>query len=153
MKISKLNVLLAEDSEDDVLMFKRALGRCGIVYTLYVASDGREAIDYLRGEGKFADRGVYPFPTLLILDIKMPRLSGMDVLQWLHDHEECSVIPTIVLSSSALSADIKKAYRLAANAYFTKPNSPEELCDMVKLILSYWKLAHVPDPPQTSKCS
>ena len=153
MKLSKIHILLAEDSPDDVLFFRRALSKCEIEHTIAVVENGQEAIDYFRGVGKFEDRTKYPFPSFCVLDLKMPGVSGLEVLQWLHDHEECAFVPTIVLTSSALPDDIREAYRLRANTYFTTPNSTQELCALLTAIMKYWHLAHVPMPPPDARCS
>jgi CheY-like chemotaxis protein len=152
MKLSELIVLLAEDQEDDVFLFKRAIARAVSKHTLRVVSDGTDVIAYLRGDGEFADRSRYPFPNVLLLDIKMPRLSGLEVLDWLNQHEECSIIPTIIFTSSEQPQDIRRAYLRGANAYFTKPVAFDELQELMTVMFSYWCRAHVPTPPPSHKC-
>ncbi len=152
MKLRTLTILHAEDDPNDVLLLKRAIARTGVEHRIFFVKNGEEALDYLRGKGPFADRSLYPFPTILIIDLKMPLKDGLEVLQWLNDHEECGIIPTIVLTSSSQPDDIRKCYNLGANAYFTKPNELEEWNEFCRVLLSYWRFAHVPDPPPTHVC-
>jgi CheY-like chemotaxis protein len=152
MKLKKLVVLVAEDNEDEAFLLDRAVNKLSDKPIVRIVENGGEAIAYLRGEGKYADRNQYPFPNVLIVDLKMPVVSGMEVLKWLHDHEECAVIPSIVLSASADPRDIKQSYVYAANAFFTKPNDFESLVKLLATVFEYWFTAHVPDPPPQSKC-
>lgn len=152
MKPQKLDMLLAEDDENDILLFRRTLEKVAGIHTLRVVSDGEEAIAYLRGDGKFADREEYPFPNMLILDMKMPRKTGLDVLKWLNAHEDCSIIPAMILSSSALDQDIRETYRHNGNAYFTKPSGLEEWESLLSVILEFWSRCEVPDPPAEKEC-
>src|SRR6266566_7119274 len=95
-------LLLAEDNQNDIVLFRHAMeksaGDAGLKIDLKVVHDGAEAIEYLSGEGPFADRRAYPFPDIMVLDLKMPRLGGLDVLAWLKGHEEYRRIPKIMLS-------------------------------------------------------
>ena len=100
--------------------------------------DGQEAIHYLMGEGKYSDRNEYPFPTILLTDLKMPKRNGLEVLQWIKEHENCRVIPTIIFSASAQFQDVEKAYALGANSYVQKPSTFEELTILLASLLDYW---------------
>lgn len=131
-------VLLVEDDENDVFFMQRAFREAGIVATLNVASDGQQAIDYLSGQGKFADRQAWPLPCLLLLDLKLPYVLGLDVLKWLRSQPEFKSIIVIVLTSSRQDADIEKAYALGANSYLVKPPEVHQLVAMVKKIKEYW---------------
>jgi CheY-like chemotaxis protein len=153
MKLDKLNVLLAEDDENDVILFRRAFAKVEGEIALHVVEDGVEAISYLRGEGRFSDRAKYPFPTMLILDLKMPRVDGLGVLRWLADHEDCAIIPALMFSSSSQSRDIQEAFGLRVNAYFNKPSNPEELASLLNTIFAFWCQSHVPEPPPGRRCS
>src|ERR1041385_2145111 len=95
-----LPILVIEDNEDDVFLLKRALAGEGINNPVQVVNDGLEAINYLEGKGKYHDRIQFPFPSVIFSDLKMPRMNGFDVLQWLRTHPDCSVIPIIILSTS-----------------------------------------------------
>jgi CheY-like chemotaxis protein len=132
-----LQILLVEDDDDDVLLLKRAFQKhfIGIVH---VARDGEEAIDYLAGKGSFADRTKFPFPALVTSDLKMPRVTGFDLLTWISEHPEFHVIPTVILTSSADPNDMARAYKLGANNYLVKPSNFEQLCETAKLIRDYW---------------
>jgi CheY-like chemotaxis protein len=131
-------VLLAEDDANDVLLLQLAFREAEIHNPLYVVNDGQEAIDYLSGAAKFADRSRFPFPDLLILDLKMPRKTGIDVLQWLAEEEAMRCLPTIMLSSSTHPGDIEKAYRLGVNAFVVKSPGTAERTEFARIIKRFW---------------
>lgn len=131
-------ILLAEDDENDVYFLKRAFCDAEIGNPLQVVHDGQEAIDYLAGANHFADRDRYPIPCLLILDLKMPRRTGMDVLRWLRSQPVLTCLPVIVLSSSAQRYDIERAYRIGANAFVVKPSGIEKRADLARYIKGFW---------------
>lgn len=140
-------ILLAEDDPNDALLIRRAFVKCGISHPIQLVCDGEEAIAYISGEGKYSDRRQYPFPRFFITDLKMPKKSGFEILSWLRDRNDLSVIPTIVLSSSKQPDDIKLAYRLSANSYFVKPADFSSLQQLVKRIFEYWVECEKPDLP------
>jgi CheY-like chemotaxis protein len=140
----ELVMLVAEDDPNDVALLLHALKRNGIAAHAQIVPDGDQVIKYLRGEGPYADRAVYPFPDLLLLDLKMPLVSGVEVLEWLRREHECPELPVIMLSGSALSADVERAYRLGVKTYFTKPHSVSELSDLLRLIVNYWSHSQRP---------
>ena len=148
----RLIILIAEDDPNDILLTKRAIAKSSITATVQHVRDGLEAINYLAGNGIYADRMAFPFPSCLMVDLKMPRKNGFDVLKWLRDHPKCCVIPTIVLSSSKQESDVKLAYQMGANTYFGKPSSAEDFCELIKTIFAYWKLAEKPAVPPGGKC-
>ncbi|MDB6066506.1 MAG: two-component system response regulator [Pedosphaera sp.] len=139
-----MTILIIEDDPNDVLLLKKALSRAGINNPIQVATDGAQAIRYLQGEGEYGDRLRFPFPSVIFTDLKMPRMSGFDVLQWLRTHQECSVIPLIILTASKMDEDVRKAYQLGANAYLVKPSSIEELQEMVKASYEFWAWCEKP---------
>jgi len=141
---SKLHVLIAEDSEDDVFILQTALRRAGITNPTQICRNGKEVIDYLKGEGPYSDREKHPFPRVLFIDLKMPVLTGFDVLRWLKGHPDCGVIPTIVLTSSNHARDIEEAYRLGANAYLVKPGRLDEFEKLLSLANSFWTACALP---------
>lgn len=145
-----LTILIIEDDPNDVILLERALSRENINNPIQVVRDGQEAINYLQGEGKYSDRVQFPFPSVIFTDLKMPRLSGFDVLEWLRRHPECSVIPIIILTASKLDEDIKKAYQMGANAYLVKPSQIGELQEMVKTAYNFW--AWCEKPRLSGKC-
>jgi CheY-like chemotaxis protein len=114
-------VLLVEDSEDDQFIFSRAFKRAGGKNPVQTVSDGRAAVDYLGGQGGYADRARYPEPAVIFLDLKLPRLNGLEVLEWMRGQERFSARPVIVLTSSAENRDIGRARELGARSYLVKP--------------------------------
>lgn len=137
-------ILIAEDSSIDADLLEIALRRAGLSGPVRFVGDGQEAVDYLEGRGHYADRKQFPFPRVIITDLKMPRFDGLQLLQWLADHPDCCVIPTILLSGSALSHDIQSAYKLGANTYFEKPTQFAALVDLVRSLKEYWSRSHLP---------
>lgn len=131
-------VLIAEDNAEDVLLLKKAMQKAGINSPVHFVRDGEEVLLYLQGLGRYSDRDAFPLPAMIILDIKMPKRTGLEVLQWMSEHREFAVVPTVVLSSSNLESDIRKAYHLGANTYFVKPTNYDELVNTVKALQSYW---------------
>ena len=133
-----LGILLAEDDDNDILLLQRAFSTAEIQNPLFVARDGQEAIDYLAGTGNFANRVEYPLPFLILLDLKMPKRSGMEVLQWLRSQPVLRCLPVIIFSSSAHRHDVERAYRLGANAFVAKPSSTEERIQLSRYIKGFW---------------
>ena len=137
-------MLLVEDDEHDLALFRHALQKSahdtGLKIQLYMVRDGEEAIEYLRGAGPFTDRALHPFPDIIVLDLKMPRLNGLDVLRRLKEHRQYSRVPKILLSGSSQERDIDEAYELGVNTYFQKPTSLAELRELVHHMICYWAL-------------
>ena len=131
-------LLLVEDNEDDVFLMKRALKGARVVNPLLVVEDGQQAVDYLGGAGKFADREQYPLPAVVFLDLKLPLLSGHDVLAWIRRQRELESLVVIVLTSSNEPSDLNRCYALGANSYVVKPPTPEQLEDLAKAFKWYW---------------
>jgi len=140
--------LVVEDDENDVFLLQRAFKKTGLNLPVHACRDGADAMSYLKGEGKYSDRSTYPFPRVLITDLKMPRCSGFDLLRWLHEHPECNLIPKIVLSASAAMEDVKLAYQLGANCYFRKPVKADELIELVTVAQTFWMKAELPPLPK-----
>ena len=143
-------ILLAEDDTRDAELFQHAIHRAHVPLLIRHVCDGQEAIDYLRGVGPYADRSLYPLPDVLVLDLKMPRLDGLRVLDWLREHPDCSQLPTLMLSGSGLAQDVQEAYRRGVRTYFAKPNDFQKLQDLVRLIAGYWSTSERPATP--SRC-
>jgi CheY-like chemotaxis protein len=132
------SILLAEDDDNDIFFLQRAFQAAGVENPLRVVKDGQEAIEYLAASGNYTDRAQHPLPCLLILDLKMPRKTGMDVLQWKHDQPVLKTVPSIVLSSSAHRHDIERAYRLGANGFVVKPQSVDTRTALARFIKGFW---------------
>jgi CheY-like chemotaxis protein len=131
-------ILLVEDNEDDVFLMKRALQGANVGNPLYVVEDGQEALDYLGGAGKFADRDNYPLPVVVFLDLKLPYISGHDVLAWTRRQKELESLVVIVLTSSNEASDLSRCYALGANSYLVKPPTPDQLEDLARAFKWYW---------------
>jgi CheY-like chemotaxis protein len=132
-------VLLAEDNPNDVLLLRRALEDTKALNPLHVVGNGVEAIQYLAGEGTFADRAAYPFPVLFLLDLKMPVMDGLEVLRWLHDHPDIpSKLPVVVLSSTELPNETQMAYAMDIQACIVKPLGYSELRERIRILKEYW---------------
>ncbi len=140
-------VLLVEDDDFDVELFKAALARTPGEIRLIRVKDGDKAIDYLSGAEPYEDRKKYPLPMTMLLDIKLPRRSGLEVLQWLRSQENTMKrLPTVMLTSSAHKADINRAFEHGANAYLTKPESVKDLTSMLGDFKNFWlKRVEFPD--------
>jgi len=140
-------ILQVDDDANDVFLLRHAMKKAGLTNPMQVVSDGQEAIDYLKGAGKFADREAFPFPTLLLMDLKLPYVMGLDVLRWIRAQPRMDLI-VVMLTASAEGVDIAEAYRLGANAFLTKPSEANKLEDMVRAIKAFW-LTHNTLPPAT----
>lgn len=139
-------ILLAEDSFEDAFLLKRAFQKAGVNVRMELVRDGQDAIAYLKGEGPFCDRVQFPFPGLLLLDLKMPRVDGFTVLRWIQDQERMRRLLVTVLSSSEEPEDVNRAYDLGANSYLVKPGRLEGLESLVKRVQGYWlEMNYPPD--------
>lgn len=139
-------ILLVEDSPDDVKLIIRAFSKTRLPKRVEVVRDGAEALAYLFGKEPYADRGAYPLPVLIILDLKMPRVDGFDVLATIKQAPHLRRIPIVVLTSSSETADVDRCYDLGANSYLVKPGSWEGFTRVVAEIESYWLTLNVTAP-------
>lgn len=130
-------ILLAEDNPDDVWIMQRALKVAALPNPVQFVQNGREAVDYLYGAGKYADRKAFPLPSLVLLDLKMPYLSGLEVLSWIRRESAHRTLIAVFLTSSNDLRDIDEAYRLGANAYLVKPSELGKLVEMMKSMESF----------------
>src|SRR5215471_12036834 len=144
-------MLLAEDREDDVLLIRKAFKKAFLSNPLYVVRDGVEAIDYLEGVGRYANRQEFPLPDLLLLDLKMPKVDGFEVLQWLRKQPGFSSLRVVVLTSSDHVNDVNRAYQLGANSFMVKPLDFENFLELSRFMSSYWlqlsKAPQISRPP------
>ncbi|MDB6024707.1 MAG: response regulator with CheY-like receiver domain and winged-helix DNA-binding domain [Verrucomicrobiales bacterium] len=120
-------ILWTEDDENDVFIIERAVQKMQAPVSLHVVPDGVVAIQYLMGEGKFADRALHPLPTLILVDIKMPRKSGFEFLEWLKSDGRFTHVPVVMISASPMKSDIAYAHELGVAAYLVKPIGEKNL--------------------------
>jgi CheY-like chemotaxis protein len=139
-------ILLVEDEENDAFFFQRSMEKANIANPLQIATDGQQALDYLHGAGEFVDRDKFPFPSLVVLDLKLPRAHGFEVLAHIRQHPSLRKLIVVVLTSSVNEEDIAKAYELGANAYLVKPSDTGKLLDIIQSIKLFW-LTHNHAPP------
>jgi CheY-like chemotaxis protein len=131
-------ILLVEDNEDDVLLMRHAFKAIAPELRLVVLKDGQRAWDYLQGIGTYADRERHPLPRLILLDLRLPRLHGFEVLKRLRQDPGLSSVIVVIFSSSTQNSDVDFAYHLGANSYVTKPGTSAERQDVVRLLEAYW---------------
>ena len=142
-------ILQVEDDPNDVFFLQKAMKKVGVANPIQVAKDGQQAIDYLQGAGRFADREKFPFPCLVLLDLKLPYVMGLDVLKWIRQRSGLELV-VVLLTASGEDADIAAAYRLGANGFLVKPTQASKLVEMAKAIKDFW-LTHntLPQEPHT----
>jgi CheY-like chemotaxis protein len=131
-------ILLAEDDPNDTLLIKRAFQKGGFGSLLKTVNNGKQAIDYVAGIGDYADRGRFPLPFLLLLDLKMPGTDGFEVLRWVRSQPDLKRLLVVVLTSSNLQADVDRAYELGANSYLVKPIEFNQMVNMIQRFEAYW---------------
>jgi CheY-like chemotaxis protein len=131
-------ILVAEDSEDDVRLLEYAFRRADSQAELRFVSDGMQAMAYLKAEGLYADRQKYPFPAFLLLDIKMPRMNGLEVLQAIREDPDLRRLTVVIFSSSAHEGDLERATDLQVNSFLVKPSDPDTRQELCKLLDRYW---------------
>lgn len=142
--IERATVLLAEDDPDDVLLTQIAFEKARLANPLQVVRDGAEAIAYLKGEDQYADRNRFPVPILLLLDLKMPKVSGFQVLEWLRAQSRLAALPVAIMTSSDHDPDVRRAYELGATSYLNKPPDAEALLALVQRLHAYWLILDQP---------
>jgi CheY-like chemotaxis protein len=133
-------ILYAEDDENDVFLMQRAFKQAGVPNPLLILPDGNRTVDYLLGQRQYSDRTAYPLPHLILLDIKLPGISGLDILKLVRTTPAISTTPVVILTSSIEDQDIHRTYLQGANAYLVKPSSPDRLLVMVQAIRDFWIL-------------
>ncbi len=131
-------ILLIEDLEDDVTLIRNGLRKGRVQNPIHAVRDGEEAIAYLQGEGKFANRDEFPLPALILLDLKLPRFDGFEVLRWIRSQPGLNGLRVIVLTSSEEIRDVNRAYELGANSFLIKPLDFNQFVATGELINKYW---------------
>jgi len=131
-------ILLVEDRDDDVLILRRSFQQAGIANPMQIVKDGEEAVAYLSGTGKYAERKEFPLPDLVLLDLKLPRLDGFEVLRWVRTQPALSGLRVVVLSSSENIRDVNLAYALGANSFLVKPTDLKEYVELSNFLNDYW---------------
>ena len=137
-------VLYVEDEDNDAFLMQRAFSKAGVINPLQIVIDGTAAIQYLAGRTPYHDRARHPLPCLLLLDLNLPRQSGLEVLKWVRGQAEFRDLPIIILTSSSQDRDIESAYGLGANGYLVKPASADRL---IELVAGFRDVCLVPNAP------
>lgn len=138
MKDQKCHILIADDDANDIFLLNVAFTKAGFGHSICSVPDGKDLMRYLTGEVPYSDRGEFPIPDLLLLDLKMPFMNGFDVLEWLRTRPDLNRVPAVVLSSSCLNADVTKAQELGAADYRVKPNDLEALISLARELDARW---------------
>jgi two-component system response regulator len=139
-------ILLVEDNPDDEALTMRALKQSKLANEIVVTRDGQEAVEFLFGTGKYEGRDLSHMPTVILLDLKLPKLSGLEVLQQLRGDPRTRVTPVVVLTSSSEDEDMMRSYQLGANSYVRKPVIFGRFADAVSQLGLYWMLLNEPPP-------
>lgn len=144
MKANSIEILLVEDNPRDVEMTVRALKKRNLANKLHVVKDGAEALDFIFGKGSYADRDPNHVPKVILLDLKLPKVGGLEVLKTLKANEQAKTIPVVVLTSSQEEKDMVESYRLGVNSYIVKPVDFDKFVEAVGEIGLYWLLINKP---------
>jgi CheY-like chemotaxis protein len=131
-------ILLVEDLENDIFLIRRALTQAHLTNPVHVVRDGEEAVEYLSGTGKYSNRDEYPLPGLILLDLKMPRMDGFQLIEWIRGQPGLNGIVVLVLTSSDRLRDVNRAYALGANSFLVKPIDFEQFVNLGNLLRKYW---------------
>ena len=146
-----VTILVAEDDPNDIMLLRRAFYKAGVEVPIHFVRDGQEVIDYLQGQPPFEDPAQNPVPTLLLLDLKMPKLNGFEVLEWLRRQAFLHRLPVVIFSGSSEPEDRRKAYSLGAGSYVVKPQDPDQFMEVVRVLKRYWVDINFPPPDLAGK--
>jgi CheY-like chemotaxis protein len=136
------NILIVDDNEDDVFFIRRALDRAGINNAVHVLETGEQALEYLKGVGRYSDRSKHPLPRLTFMDVKMPGKSGLDVLSEIRKDPNLKHLVIVMLTTSGSAKDVSLAAALGANSFLIKPNDTDDLNKIFKKAADYWLQVH-----------
>ena len=139
-------ILIAEDSESDIFFMLRVMEQAGVLNPIFVVRDGNEAMAYLQGAGKYADRAVYPIPGIVLLDLKMPGVDGFDILRWRRTDPQLQHTLVVAVSSFDGVYAINMAYETGADTFLSKPLSAEDILNLITAFESYWQLMQAARP-------
>ncbi|BAZ10301.1 response regulator receiver protein [Calothrix sp. NIES-4071] len=145
-------ILLVEDDPNEIYLTRRAFQKANINVSLQIIDDGDSAIAYLSGTGEYADRQRFPIPKLILLDLKLPCRSGHEILAWLRQHPNLSLLPVVIFTSSREPADVNLAYELGANSYLVKPSGLKALKRVVETLSLYWLVDNEPPEVLSVEC-
>jgi CheY-like chemotaxis protein len=144
-------ILIVEDNAIDRELIEMAFRAAGVTAEIRMVENGAEAIAYLSGERRYCDRARHPYPCLILTDLKMPVADGFAVLEFLREHVDLAVIPTIVFSGSADPDDVRTSYRLGASSHIVKPGRPDQLVHCLRTLVDYWTLCEAPAASTTGQ--
>lgn len=144
--MDKKTILLVEDNPDDQDLTLRALKKNKILNEVIVADDGVEALDYLLGSGEYADREKHELPVVVLLDLKLPKIDGLEVLRRIRADERTKLLPVVILTSSIEERDLVESYKLGANSYIRKPVDFDKFSEAVRQMGLYWLVLNEPPP-------
>jgi CheY-like chemotaxis protein len=146
------SILLVQDNEDDVILMQRALRKGGIDAPVNIARDGDKAVEFLIDAEQIRDTRFSPLPTIVLLDLKLPKRSGFEVLQWIRSHRSLAQLPVVVFTTSTQDTDLKRAYGLGVNSCLRKPATMLETTELLKTVGIYW-LTYNERPPAVQRMS
>jgi CheY-like chemotaxis protein len=137
-------ILLADDSEDDLYLLRKAFEKAEFHIPLQEVRNGEEAIAYLKGDGAYGDRDKYPVPVVMLLDLNMPRQTGFDVLGWVRAHSTLKRMSIVVLTASMRMEDVERAFDLGAHSFLVKPSNLEGMVNMIRCLRDWIQINHFP---------
>ncbi len=140
------NILLVEDNPDDILITQKALKQAKVINKLWIVRDGQEALDFLRHKGQYQNTDTSPRPGLILLDINLPKINGLELLKRIKEDADLRRIPTVMLTVSRRDEDIVRGYDHGCNSFIQKPVEFEKFVEAVKQISLYWGLLNIPSP-------
>lgn len=146
VEMEKKVILLIEDNPDDEVLTVRALKKGNVANEIIVARDGKEAVDYLFGDGDYSDRDMSIMPQLIILDLKLPKIDGLEVLRQIRSNEKTKLLPVVILTSSNEEKDLVDSYTLGANSYVQKPVDFDQFIKAARRLKLYWLVLNEPPP-------